>query len=132
MFGSAFVLTLTSSFNAEISQDQQEVKYNEFVNLKCATTVNPTSTLGPIKWVGYKLVDQSPTPISKDDDGVLTTVSEETERDKQLTTVLRLRVTEEWIGTQIVCGMEYRDPPGSFDLVTRWSSPHRLNGMRMH
>ena len=126
-----------------ITPAQKEVKYNEIVSLKCAMTVNPNSTLGPMKWVGYKLVDQSLTSLSNETDGVIIplsnetdeviiSVSEETGRDEPLTNELHLKVTEEWIGALIRCGVEYRDPAEYFDSVTRWSSPHRLNGMHMH
>ena len=67
-----------------ITQAQSEVKYDDFVILTCTTTVDPKSVLGPIKWVGCKLVDQSPTPISNKTDGVIITKSE-----KQSTSVLK-------------------------------------------
>ena len=47
-------------------------------------------------------------------------------------TVLHLNITEEWIGAQLLCGVEYKNPAESFDSVIRWSSSHLLNGMHMY
>ena len=120
----------TSSFNAEISQaPQQEIKYNSFVDLTCTMAVSPNRTFGPIRWV--KVVNKSPIAIINNDEGVVI-VSKPSKSDKESSGVLQLNVTEEWIGAEILCGVEYRVQPASFDsfhLVTRWSDPHRLNGM---
>ena len=115
---------ITSSFNAEISQaPQQEIKYNSLVNLTCTMAVSPNRTLGPIRWV--KVVDKSPKVIINSKDVVI--VSKKTS-GKESSGKLQLAVTEEWIGAEILCGVEYRVQ--SFDSVTRWSDPHRLNGMQ--
>ncbi len=115
---------ITSSFNAEISQaPQQEIKYNSLVNLTCTMAVSPNRTLGPIRWV--KVVDKSPKVIINGKDVVI--VSKKTS-GKESSGKLQLAVTEEWIGAEILCGVEYRVQ--SFDSVTRWSDPHRLNGMQ--
>ena len=92
-------------------------------------SVSPTSVVGPIKWVGHKLVDLSPTPISDKTDGVAFIKAGS---DKKVIDMLRLNVTEEWIGAKIQCGVEYKDPEITSDSVTRWSAPHRLNGMRIY
>ena len=122
------ILTLiTSSFNPEISEaPQQEIKYNCFVNLTCTMAVSPNRTLGPIKWV--KVVDKSPRAIVNNGKDVVI-VSKTSKSGKESSGVLQLNVTEGWIGAEILCGVEYRVQPASFDSVTRWSDPHRLNGM---
>ena len=115
---------ITSSFNAEISQaPQQEIKYNSLVNLTCTMAVSPNRILGPIRWV--KVVDKSPKVIINGKDVVI--VSKKPS-GKESSGKLQLAVTEEWIGAEILCGVEYRVQ--SFDSVTRWSDPHRLNGMQ--
>ena len=115
---------ITSSFNAEISQvPQQEIKYNSLVHLTCTMAVSPNRTLGPIRWV--KVVDKSPKVIINGKDVVI--VSKKPS-GKESSGKLQLAVTEEWIGAEILCGVEYRVQ--SFDSVTRWSDPHRLNGMQ--
>ena len=90
--------------------------------------VSPNHILGPIRWV--KVVDKSPMAIINNGKDVV--VSKPSKSDKESSGVLQLNVTEEWIGAEILCGVEYRVQPASFDsfhLVTRWSDPHRLNGM---
>ena len=117
---------ITSSFNAEISQvPQQEIKYNSLVNLTCTMAVSPNQTLGPIRWV--KVVNESPIAIMNNDKDVVI-VSKTPKSGKESSGKLQLAVTEEWIGAEILCGVEYRVQ--SFDSVTRWSDPHRLNGMQ--
>ena len=116
---------ITSSFNAEISQvPQQEIKYNSLVHLTCTMAVSPNRILGPIRWV--KMVDKSPIAIMNNGKDVVI-VSKKTS-GKESSDKLQLAVTEEWIGAEILCGVEYRVQ--SFDSVTRWSDPHRLNGMQ--
>ena len=89
--------------------------------------VSPNRILGPIRWV--KVVDKSPrASINNGKDVVI--VSKPSKSGKELSGVLQLAVTEEWIGAEILCGVEYQVQPTSFDSVTRWSDPHRLNGMQ--
>ena len=87
--------------------------------------VSPNQTLGPIRWV--KVVDKSPKVIMNNGKDVVI-VSKTPKSGKESSGKLQLAVTEEWIGAEILCGVEYRVQ--SFDSVTRWSDPHRLNGMQ--
>ena len=89
--------------------------------------VSPNRILGPIRWV--KVVDKSPRAIVNNGKDVLI-VSKPLKSGKESSGVLQLNVTEEWIGAEILCGVEYQVQPASFDSVTRWSDPHRLNGMQ--
>lgn len=106
-------------FNAEITQASSKIKHNEFVNLTCTITVDK-DLISTVQWLGQKLGDKSQVAITS---------------NKQSPDVLLLNVTEEWIGAQIWCGVEYRDPAEPLSLekpvgsVRRWSIPHRLNGM---
>lgn len=110
---------LHHSFNAEITQAPSKIKHNEFVNLTCTMTVDQ-GLIGPVKWLGQKLGDKPQEVITS---------------NKQSPDTLLLNVTEEWIGAQIWCGVEYSDlpeplnPEEPVDSVRRWSNPHRLNGM---
>ena len=88
--------------------------------------MSPNRTLGPIRWV--KVVDKSPRAIVNNGKDVV--VSKTSESDKESSGMLQLTVTEEWIGAAILCGVEYQVQLASFDSVTRWSDPYRLNGMQ--
>ena len=107
------------------------MKYHELVKLKCTTTVKAASLNKRLMW--EKLVDNTRTFISmdgKDLDPSAFSPQDEIEPSSTLT----IKVTEEWIGAEIRCGVEYRDTSEgaeSFDTVTRWSRPHRLNGMTL-
>ena len=89
--------------------------------------VSPNRILGPIRWV--KVVNKSPMAIINNDKDVVI-VSKPLKSDKESSGMLQLNVTEEWIGAEILCGVEYQVQSASFDSVTRWSDPHRLNGMQ--
>ena len=82
----------------------------------------------PVKWLGQKLSDQLPSAIASNTNEVVIIASRKTKSD-----MLCLKVTEEWIGARIWCGVEYKEPLNltePLDSVTRWSSSYRLNGMR--
>ena len=86
--------------------------------------VSQNHILGPIRWV--KVVNKSQMAINNNGK----VVSKPSKGDEESSDVLQLNVTEEWIGAEILCGVEYRVELASFDSVTRWSDPHRLNGMQ--
>ena len=107
-----------------IGQTQKEIKYNKFIDLTCI--VPPNLINDPVSWV--ILEDQAQTPIVRETNEVVIGASKTTKSVKQ-SHMLHLNVTEEWIGAQVQCGVEYKDPAKPLDSVKRWSSPHRLNGM---
>lgn len=109
-------------FYVEISQVGEKVKYNEPVELNCATAVDKKWVIGNLKWA--RKVDQQQKDIIKTETG--TTIDED-----KVHSNLTIDVTEEWIGAEILCGVEYMDTTkdsNPLDSVTRWSKPHRLNG----
>ena len=114
-----------------ISQVPSEVKYHNLVNLTCTIAVKAESLVIPLKW--EKLVGQDRRPISVAgtfEDSSIVAISPQDEIEPSST--LTIKVTEEWIGAEIRCGVEYRDTSEgaeSLDTVTRWSRPHRLSGM---
>ena len=120
------------SFNAVISQVPSEVKYHNLVNLTCTIAVKAESLVVPLKW--EKLVGQERQPISMTDNNDPSIIAISSQDKIEPNSTLTIKVTKGWIGAEIRCGVEYNDTSEgaeSLDTVTRWSRPHRLNGMTL-